>query len=111
MKLKVSPINGWGWFDGKGAALDVPPPFEVEVTVTQAGDPFTSVLGQMAAGRPSLAGQVADPDAAPHSFAQGFDGYCNVFGFDAKPVVPKINEALTDTPSLRGSVLVDEIID
>ena len=109
MKLKVSPINGWGWFDGKGTAIDVPAPFEIEVTVTQAGDPFTSVLGQVGAG--SLAGKWLILTPRRTSFAQGFEGYCNVFGFDAKPTVPKINEALADTPSLTGSVLVDEIID
>jgi hypothetical protein len=109
MRLKVSPTHGWGWFDGKGAAMDVPPPFEIEVTVTQAGDPFTSVLGQMADG--PLAGKWLILTPRRTSFAQGFEGYCNVFGFDARPTVPKINEALTDAPSLTGSVLVDEIID
>ena len=109
MKLKVSPINGWGWFDGKGQAIDVPPPFEVAVEVTQPGDPFTSVRGQVEAG--PLAGKWLILTPRRTSFAQGFEGYCNVFGFDTKPHVPKINEALTDTPSLTGSVQVDEIID
>ncbi len=111
MRLKVSPISGWGWFDGKGAALDVPPPFEVEVTVTQAGDPFVSVLGQMAKGSHPLAEKWLILTPRRTSFAQGFEGYCNVFGFDKEPKVPKINEALTDEPSVRGSVQVDEIID
>lgn len=109
MKLKVSPINGWGWFDGKGAAMDVPPPFEIEVTVIQPGDPFISVLGQVGMGPMTGKWLIMTPRRT--SFAQGFEGYCNVFGFDTKPHVPKINEALTDTPSLTGSVLVDEIID
>lgn len=111
MKLKVSPINGWGWFDGKGTATEVPPPFEIEVTVTQAGDPFTSVLGQVAPGSHPLAQKWLILTPRRTSFAQGFEGYCNVFGFDKEPTVPKINEALADTPSLTGSVLVDEIID
>jgi hypothetical protein len=111
MKLKLSPINGWGWFDGKGGALPVPPAFEIAVTVTQAGDPFTSVLGQMAPGDHPLAQKWLILTPRRTSFAQGFEGYCNVFGFDTKPAVPKINEALADVPSLTGSVLVDEIID
>ena len=111
MRLKVSPINGWGWYDGNGAPMAVPPPFELEVTVTQAGDPFTSALGHVAAGTHPLAEKWLILTPRRTSFAQGFEGYCNVFGFDKKPTVPKINEALADKPSLTGSMLVDEIID
>lgn len=111
MKLQLSPINGWGWFDGEGKPLDVPPPFAVEVTVTQAGDPFASVLGQVAPGAHPLAGKWLILTPRRTSFALGFDGYANLFGFDAKPAVPRINEALADKPSVTGSVQIDEMID
>ena len=111
MKLQVSPINGWGWFDGEGAAMDVPPPFAVEVTVTQAGDPFISVLGQVGASAHPLAGKWLILTPRRSSFSLGFDGYCNLFGFDKKPAVPRINEALADKPSLTGSVQIDEMTD
>ncbi len=112
MRLQLSPINGWGWFDGDGKPMDVPPPFSVDVTITQPGDPFTSVLGQVAptAAHP-LAGKWLIMTPRRTSFSLGFDGYCNLFGFDAKPHVPRINEALADKPSLTGSVQVDEMID
>lgn len=111
MRLKVSPINGWGWFNGAGEPIEVPPPFEIEVIVTQDGDPFTSVLGQMPDGAHPLAGKWLVLTPRRTSFSQGFEGYCNVFGFDRKPFVPRINEALTDKPSFTGSVQIDEIMD
>jgi len=111
MKLRIRPINGWGWFDAKGEPLDVPPAFEIDVIVTQEGDPFTSVLGQVAPGSHPLAEKWLIFTPRRTSFAQGFEGYANLFGFDKKPHVPKINEALTDKPSLTGSVQIDEMID
>ncbi|MDB5735450.1 MAG: hypothetical protein JWP16_2054 [Alphaproteobacteria bacterium] len=111
MRLQLSPTNGWGWFNGAGEPMDVPPPFSVEVTVTQAGDPFTSVLGQVPPGTHPLAGKWLILTPRRTSFSLGFDGYCNLFGFDTRPHVPKINEALADKPSLTGSVQVDEMID
>ncbi len=111
MRLELSPINGFGWFDGDEQPMEVPEPFSVEVTVTQAGDPFVSVLGQVAPGSHPLAGKWLILTPRRKSFSLGFDGFCNLFGFDDKPSVPKINEALVDKPSLTGAVQVDEIID
>ena len=111
MRLQLSPINGWGWFDGDGKPMDVPAPFGVDVTVTQAGDPFTSVLGQVAKSDHPLSGKWLILTPRRTSFSLGFDGYANLFGFDARPTVPRINEALADKPSVTGSVQVDEMLD
>jgi hypothetical protein len=111
MRLQLSPTNGWGWFDGDGKPMEVPAPFGLEVTITQAGDPFTSALGQVTQAGHPLAGKWLILTPRRTSFSLGFDGHATLFGFDAKPTVPKINEALADKPSLTGSVLVDEMID
>ncbi len=110
MKLDVSPINGWGWFDADGKPLEVPPPFSVTVEVTQAGSPFTSVLGQMPQGTHPLSGLWLILSRQRRSFEMGFDGHCNLFAFQDKPLVPRINEALADKPVLTGSVKIDAIM-
>ncbi|HTW35432.1 MAG TPA: hypothetical protein VMD53_12515 [Rhizomicrobium sp.] len=45
MKLDVKPFYGWGWFDAKGGAVEVPPPFELDAQVIKQGQPFHSALG------------------------------------------------------------------
>lgn len=111
MKLQVNPIHAWGWFDDKGTAVDVPAAFSLTVTVTQEGDPFTSVLGQVPDGAHPLAGLWLILSRRQSPFERGFDGNCNLFAFTAKPVVPRINEALTDKPCLTGYVRIDELQD
>lgn len=111
MKLHVSPVHGWGWFDGDGKPMELPPAFAFEAEITQAGDPFTSALGQVPQGAHPLAGKWLILTPRRTSFALGFDGYANLFGFDTRPQVPRINEALADKPSLTGAVQIDEIID
>lgn len=110
MKLRIRPIYGWGWFDAKGVPLDVPQPFTFDVTVTQDGDPFVSVLGQ-APGDHALAGKWLVLTPRQKVFAQGFDGGCNLFGFDTRPVVPRINEPLPMPPAFTGFAEVLEILD
>lgn len=111
MKLEVHPINGWGWFDAAGTPLAVPPTFNLQVSVTQAGDPFLSALGQVAAADHPLDGLWVILSRRQMPFEMGFDGHCNLFAFDHKPAVPRINEALRDKPVLTGSVQIDAITD
>ena len=111
MKLEIHPIHGWGWFDAAGPPLEVPPTFCLEVTVTQAGNPFTSALGQVTAPGHPLAGLWVVLSRRQMPFEMGFDGHCNLFAFDHKPAVPKISEALADKPVLTGSVSIDSIAD
>jgi hypothetical protein len=111
MKLEIKPIHGWGWFDEKGAAMEVPPPFELDAEVTQAGDPFTSVLGQFPKSAHPLSGLWLIVSRIRKPFETGFDGNCNLFAFRSKPVVPKISEALSDKPYLTGSVYIEAILD
>ncbi len=111
MKLQIRPIHGWGWFGPEARPVDVPPAFPLTVTVTQEGDPFTSVLGQVPAGTHPLAGLWLILSRRHGPFGAPFDGNCNLFGFDHKPAVPPINEALSDTPVLTGYVQIDEFAD
>lgn len=111
MKLRIRPTYGWGWFDTKGVPLDVPPPLTFDVTVTQAGDPFVSVLGQVAEPDHPLAGKWLVLTPRKKAFALGFDGSCSLFGFDDKPAVPRINEPLPSQPSFTGFAEVLEIMD
>lgn len=47
MKLLVKPIYGWGWSDLEGMFVDVPEPFELEVSVTKEGHPFYAAAGRL----------------------------------------------------------------
>jgi hypothetical protein len=111
MRLQVRPLYGWGWSKSDGAAMDVPPSFALEVTVTQEGDPFTSVLGRAPPGDHPLAGLWLILSRRHGPFGAPFDGNCNLFAFDHKPAVPRISEALTDRPVMNGYVQIDEIMD
>ena len=57
MKLRVEPIYGWGWSDcASGQSIDVPPPFEFEVSIVKEGEPFRGALGHLLADRHVLSG-------------------------------------------------------
>jgi len=111
MKLRIRPTYGWGWFDTKGLPLDVPAPLTFDVAVTQEGDPFVSALGQVTEPDHALAGKWLVLTPRKKAFALGFDGSCNLFGFDEKPLVPRINEPLPTQPSFTGFAEVLEIMD
>lgn len=97
MKLQVTPGYGWGWFLKDGDLLDVPPPFDLEVTILEAGSPFKVALGQ-ASGVHPLSGLwiVLAQRHLP------LDGECNLYAFRDKPAVPKIPEPFPQEPELTG---------
>jgi len=39
MKLQVRPVYGWGWYNIKGDAVDVPAPFEFDATIIEPDNP------------------------------------------------------------------------
>jgi hypothetical protein len=47
MKLLVKPFYGWGWFKADGSLMEVPPPFELEVTMLHSGQPSQRAVGQV----------------------------------------------------------------
>jgi hypothetical protein len=47
MKLLVEPIYGWGWTDLHGQSVEVPAPFELDVSVLKEGRPFYAAGGRL----------------------------------------------------------------
>ena len=84
MKLLVKPIYGYGWSDGN-QTIDVPPPFELEITATSRGEPFGAALGELGLADHPLSGKwiCLSPRRAP------YDGDCNLFAFNEMPDITK----------------------
>ncbi len=64
MRLKVTPIYGWGWPDGS----DVPAPFEADLAQVDNRLSGTVLLGEYAGWQIGLSKR----------HAGNFDGYCNL---------------------------------
>jgi hypothetical protein len=46
MKVRVTPIYGWGWFPiDETRAIDVPPEFTFDVIIIESGTPFITAVG------------------------------------------------------------------
>jgi hypothetical protein len=97
MRLEVKPAYGWGWFKSGGGAVDVPTPFELEVTVLQAGQPFRVALGCCQSHL--LSGLWHAPG----------DGQCNLHAFADKPEVPEIPRSFRIEPNLTGFATASQI--
>lgn len=98
MNLQITPIYGWGWSDSKGDVVTVPSPFELEVEVIEAGQPFYSALVRLTA-----------PDHPLTRFwillaqrhAQN-DGDYNLLAFSEKPNIRDVTHNFPLKPLIIG---------
>jgi hypothetical protein len=98
MKLHVTPIYGWGWWDEQNGPVKVPSAFALEATVIEAGEAFRTALGRL--------GEIKHPLSnswilLSQRHLPG-DGHCNLCAFREKPIVPNIPEIITTKPFLTG---------
>jgi len=47
MKFLVEPIYGWGWTDLHGRSVEVPKPFELEISTEKDGPVFSAGVGRL----------------------------------------------------------------
>ena len=47
MKLLVEPIYGWGWTDQRGQSVEVPRPFELEISTMNGSAAFSAGVGRL----------------------------------------------------------------
>ncbi len=48
MKLFVEPVYGWGWTDLRGQRVEVPGPFELEISIAKDDSVFSAGVGRLA---------------------------------------------------------------
>jgi hypothetical protein len=48
MKILVEPIYGWGWTDLRDQPVEVPGPFELEISIAKDGPVFSVGVGRLA---------------------------------------------------------------
>jgi hypothetical protein len=104
MKLQITPYYGWGWSDAKGGAVRVPEPFELEVEIIEAGQPFYSVLGQLTAANHPLT-EFWILLAQRHTLN---DGQYNLWAFAEKPAIQTAAAKFPIEPAITGFTLAFE---
>jgi hypothetical protein len=88
LKLRVTSIYGWGWFEGdEPTAFEVPPEFDLTVEILMPSDKhlFALALGQVFAEGHSLNGFWVS--LSPRHVV--VDGMCNLSVFKVKPSYPE----------------------
>jgi hypothetical protein len=106
MRLLVKPIYGWGWFGAEGDAVDVPAPFELEITVIEAGQPFGEALGRL---QNDVRHPLSDLWILLSQRHSPHDGQCNLTAFAEKPILPRIAGPPTIQPLFAGYASTSQI--
>jgi hypothetical protein len=107
MKLQVRPVYGWGWYNIKGDAVDVPAPFEFDATIIEPDNPdelFTVASGHLDDAQHPLSGLWI---FLSQRHGPG-DGCCNLCAFRDKPALPLRSDACAAQPGITGFAEVQE---
>jgi len=89
--MHVQPIYGWGWSDSSGAQLEVPAPFDLEITSAENKD-FKVALGRLEQSTHPLCGMwvVLSPIQAVGTW-----DYCHLCAFRGeRPTLTKLEELI-----------------
>jgi hypothetical protein len=85
MKLRVTPADGWGWYDVRG--IGPPSAFDLYIEIIEEGTPFKRALGRVAeTGHPFSRLWISLSQR--HTT---FDGWCNLDAFAQRPSFPIAN--------------------